>query len=193
MKKCKKCSEKKTENLFYKDSLAKDGLRATCKECDKAHGKKYSAENKEKEAARYKKYAEANKEKIDKKSRETKAINSEKITAYAKEYYRKNSGKRLENSKKWYQENSGTDSLKIKIRLKSSTRRVAKLNADVSWSSKSKIKEFYDLAHAETKKTGIQHEVDHIIPLQGKLVCGLHVEFNLQILTRSQNASKGNR
>lgn len=35
--------------------------------------------------------------------------------------------------------------------------------------------------------------VDHVIPLQGALVSGLHVEYNLQYLTRSQNAAKKNR
>jgi 5-methylcytosine-specific restriction endonuclease McrA len=44
-----------------------------------------------------------------------------------------------------------------------------------------------------TKETGINYEVDHIIPLQGKLASGLHVYNNLQIITQSENRSKNNK
>lgn len=61
------------------------------------------------------------------------------------------------------------------------------------WANKSKIKEFYLKAVILTKETGIIHEVDHIIPIKGKHVCGLHVESNLQIITQTENRKKGNR
>ena len=47
--------------------------------------------------------------------------------------------------------------------------------------------EIYDLA----RRRGL--EVDHIIPITNKSICGLHVPWNLQLLTREQNASKGNK
>jgi hypothetical protein len=60
------------------------------------------------------------------------------------------------------------------------------------WADKKAIKQFYVDAKQLTITTGIKHEVDHIIPSNHPLVCGLHVEYNLQILTKSENTSKGN-
>ena len=44
-----------------------------------------------------------------------------------------------------------------------------------------------------TQETGISHHVDHVIPLQGRLVSGLHVHTNMQIITGSENSRKWNR
>ena len=62
-----------------------------------------------------------------------------------------------------------------------------------AWADKDKIYEFYKEARRLTKETGILHQVDHIIPSTNRLVCGLHNEFNLQILTKSENCSKSNK
>ena len=61
-----------------------------------------------------------------------------------------------------------------------------------AWANKDAIKEIYLKAKLLSEETGIPHEVDHIIPSNHPMVCGLHVENNLQILTKSENRKKCN-
>lgn len=64
--------------------------------------------------------------------------------------------------------------------------------ATPSWSDFALMDIVYKEAKALTQSTGIQHDVDHIVPLKGRTVCGLHCEANLQVLTHSDNLSKLN-
>lgn len=75
-------------------------------------------------------------------------------------------------------------------------RRAEKLKRTPLWLTKNQLEEIakiYKLAKEKTKLTGIEHHVDHIIPLQGKKVSGLHVSWNLRIVTATENMIKGNR
>ena len=67
-----------------------------------------------------------------------------------------------------------------------------KRQAFPKWADREKIKEIYNLAEEKTQSSGIIHEVDHIVPLAGKNVCGLHNEHNLQVLTKEENRKKTN-
>lgn len=89
--------------------------------------------------------------------------------------------KRKEASRKYQQEN------KEYYTQYSSLRARYMIHAKPKWVDEEKLLEFYKLA----KELGL--EVDHIIPIKHDLVCGLHVPWNLQLLTRSENAKKSNK
>lgn len=64
--------------------------------------------------------------------------------------------------------------------------------ADLAPAHKAAIYAFYDEARRLTSATGSPHEVDHVIPLKGKGVCGLHVAWNLRVMSAPANLSKSN-
>lgn len=74
-----------------------------------------------------------------------------------------------------------------KHRAKKALRRAALFNATPPWVDRKKLQAVYRLAVKQGK------HVDHIIPLKHPRVCGLHVPWNLQLLTLSENTRKGNR
>lgn len=86
----------------------------------------------------------------------------------------------------WEKKNPG------KAAAKAAKRNAAKLQRTPSWANLNKIEEFYIKAR-EMSKGSIKYEVDHIIPLQGKTISGFHIETNLQIISKSDNCSKGNK
>lgn len=68
-------------------------------------------------------------------------------------------------------------------------------NATPPWLTKEQreqIKHIYLQARVMTKLTGTKYVVDHIIPLRGKNVCGLHVPWNLEVMTHEANCKKSN-
>ena len=73
-----------------------------------------------------------------------------------------------------------------KVNAKTAERRAAKLLRTPIWADMSAIKKVYEEAAKQCLT------VDHIIPLQGRLVSGLHVHYNLQLLTKSENSAKKN-
>jgi hypothetical protein len=72
-------------------------------------------------------------------------------------------------------------------------RRAAKLQRTVSWANKKLIQQIYKQAKKLSEQTGKLYHVDHIIPLQGKKVSGLHVETNLQVIPARDNVRKSNK
>lgn len=116
--------------------------------------------------------------------------NKEKVAAYDKEWQQKNKDKKSSNYKNWQTNN------RAKVNSYNSYRRALEKQATPKWltdSHKLHMECKYSLAVMLSNNTEEQHHVDHIVPLNGKAVCGLHVPWNLQILSAQANFQKGNK
>lgn len=72
-------------------------------------------------------------------------------------------------------------------------RNARKVQATPAWANHLAMQCWYEFAALKTRLTGARWEVDHIVPLRSKLVCGLHTDYNMQAITRRENTNKGNR
>lgn len=130
--------------------------------------------NKEKVLLIKSRWAKQNKEQVKSASAAYKKSNKEKIKQYAKE------------------RNSRPDVV-VMNRCNTVARRAGLNKATPSWVNKSEIRKIYTRSADLTKRTGTAYEVDHIIPLQRKDVCGLHVPWNLQVIPATENRRKSNK
>lgn len=109
---------------------------------------------------------------------------------YDRNRYKNTKNKRRELDKIWTKNN------KDKKNFICAKRRASKLKATPPWLTNDQLAEIaniYKQAKQLEKETGLKHHVDHIIPLQGKEVCGLHTPWNLQVLTAEENLKKGSK
>ena len=84
----------------------------------------------------------------------------------------------------------------LQIRADTKARRRKHREATPPWLSrkqKSEIRHLYEIAITMTKTTGEQYVVDHIVPLRSDVVCGLHVPWNLRVITQEENLKKSNK
>jgi len=120
-------------------------------------------------------------------SKQWNANNKAKHSELNAAWYEANKDRHLANSAEWYNANKSR-------KLETTTAREARCKlATPVWADRELIKELYEVARKLTEQTGIPHEVDHVIPLQGKNVSGFHVENNLQVIPASENRRKSNK
>lgn len=179
---------------------------------NRAEKKKYNAryrdENRDKIYAQTAKFREENREFLRERQRQWRAANLEKDRAMVREYQREHrdeliskARERRENDpefaayldtyRKEYYENN-----KPKFIAHNALREERIQRATPPWLTKEQQLEMeliYRDAAELTLLTGVRHEVDHIQPIKGRKSCGLHVPWNLQVLTWRENNRKRNR
>ncbi|CAB4124509.1 HNHc domain containing protein [uncultured Caudovirales phage] len=190
MKTCSKCEVKKELKEFYKDKAKIDKLCSSCKTCHKIITKKYYEENLPKISNINKNYYKKNTHKLNNKYKERYQENKEKAKLNAKLYYYKNKEQRNINGKIYRQNNKDI------CNAAAAKYRATKLNATPKWLTEQHVEQIeyiYKMSNTIQKLTNIKCHVDHIIPLQGKIVSGLHVPWNLRIITSTENLKKGNK
>jgi hypothetical protein len=178
IKRCTKCAVGKTYKEFSPDRRRKDGLQSWCKACSNA--------------ANLKRYRDNPKVRADKK-------------VYDVEYVNKNRDRKNLNNSIWSGNNRSAvremgrrwkKSNRHKVASYVRKRQAAKLQRTPSWLNENQLREiesYYWLAADLRAVSGQTYHVDHIIPLQGKGICGLHVPWNLQVLPSDINERKLNK
>lgn len=167
-KTCGTCKAIKPRCEFHKRAASVDGLAYKCKQCVNQATKAWRGEH----PNAHRDWYLANRQHKAKYWANWRAENREAVRHYMAEWGRKNQEK--------------TNALRAK-------RHAAKFRATVRWANQEQIERLYRQAAELTRATGIPHEVDHIVPLQGRIVSGLHWEGNLQVLPKHENISKLNR
>lgn len=177
--KCTLCNKKKQEHEYYRRNNRLKGISSKCKCCIKILDKERYDKKREEILLQKKSYRLNNLEKI----KESQTLYREQNNEFCRE-----------RDKKYYYSN-----LEYNRARKQSTsmkRRSKKLNAIAPWMTKdeeSKIRSLYKISKKISKSTGIDHHVDHIIPLVSEYVCGLHTITNLRIIPKIDNLRKGNK
>lgn len=167
-KTCSKCLEVKPLSEFYYHKKRKH-YDARCKSCAKEQVKA-RAQVKAREIAEYQKqYRETNKDKLAEQKRD---------------WYMATRPRQLELRRMNYRDNKA----KYIYRARKRDRQIALVTP--SWFDAKKAEEVYEEAERLSKETGIPHEVDHIVPLFGRTVRGLHVHTNLRAIPITENRRK---
>ncbi len=149
--------------------------------------RKYREANREKIAARQRAWYAANRETARSSTRRWTEANKERVYAKNIAWAKANREKVRPIANRWVANHP------VESYLACVTRRAHKLRRTPSWADLSKIKLLYEEAHALSAMLDTPFHVDHVIPLRGKKVSGLHVHTNLQILPGGENIGKGNK
>lgn len=158
----------------------------TCVDCRDIVSSRCRAKNPERARLAYHRWAAKNPNWAKDYSRRQYEEDGERVLARKAKWRAANPEKVKAAGALWYARNTAV------AVAKGAKRRVTKLRATPQWADHNAIAAIYSEAVSLTHLTGIPHDVDHIVPLRGKTVCGLHVSWNLRAIPAVENRHKGN-
>lgn len=163
-KTCNRCYSDNPVSGFGPNAARKDGLQVYCRDCMTATRK----------AAGYDKARWATKRSEESaRNRTYRAANAERLSVSDREKARR---RRVETP--W------------KVNANNQARKASLVQATPAWADKAAILVLYEKASVLSDRLGVEFQVDHVVPLRGKTVCGLHVPANLQLLEKTENHKK---
>ena len=176
MKTCTGCRVEKPLTEFYvrRSGQKTPGYEARCKQCEAAAHAEYRKKNKGRLNAHARLWDLKNPERKAERDRTYRARNAEKVASTTRAYRQENKALFAHHANMY---------------------RLTKRQACPPWLDdevKFLIAEAYDLAQRRAELCGGEWHVDHIVPVRGKSVCGLHVPWNLQVIPKEVNLRKHN-
>ncbi len=142
-------------------------------------------------------YQVTNATKIAKRKKSHYQANRERLAVEMRERYERNIEKRAEYHRRYRKLNRAKIYWRERLRrLRLGRRDDIEVRAAPAWLTDDHWKavgDFYEERDRRSAELAVEHQVDHIVPLQGQNFCGLHVPWNLQVLTAFENRSKRNR
>lgn len=172
MKVCRRCEAEKPFAEFRADPRYRGGYASWCKECHRQRNSEWARENRERLTYKAADWRSGNLEKAREVNRNFKQRNAMTLRKLNSDWSKANPDKRAAATAK---------------------RKAAKLQAMPPWADMAAIRAIYAQAKQQQAATGIRMHVDHIVPLQHPLVCGLHCEANLRVIPGAVNEAKRNR
>ena len=194
MKQCIECGVEKTLLEFHRDTSCRDGVRSACKACVLARKAIAYASDREGRLAKQKVYYEANRAAVLAYAASYREVNRDRLAVAVA----------ARKGRDW-NPLPRTDAERLARRVEMKLRRAARNRASASfrrkgvrratphWVDQRAIFELFLKARTLTVMTGFQWHVDHVVPLNSPVVCGLHWHQNLEVLPWFANISKSNQ
>lgn len=186
MKTCTRCRQTKDHSQFNRHKGRADGFNNICKTCKKA----VYHQNAEREKATRRKRYKNNRNKELANNKAWRQNNPNGAAVASKNWRENNPDKNRKSKRNWLGNNLDKNA------ASAAKYHAAKKNRTPPWLKEDhliEIQKFYTEAAELSTQKGIKYSVDHIVPLQGETVSGLHVPWNLQVIPMTDNSRKGNR